>query len=571
MVWAVGRTTVAGASASASDGLVADTRRPGVLALDLDVHEVSGHAGPPPADAEGPAALVLDLLQESGPAGLSRMYADGAFILVDPDRRRVVLWRDPLGTRPLFIARIPRGLVLASDLRSVVAHPEVAGRLDLAYAHALLLDHAFFHPTRTLIDGVTKAVPGDLLELGADEGTRHPTWRPSEIPARTGSSLPDLAAEACALTREAVRCRLGTDRSTTAAHLSGGLDSSSIAVLAARELRAQGDELVAAYSWAPSPDAFGPVRPDERWLPQQVADDEQLLLRWSQLNEDDVDDFLYRDIALRPRETLHFEIGVSRVAAEAGARQMMSGWGGDEFLVFNGRGYFADLARRGRIIATHRALDEHARILGRTPWRSWRARVAVPLLPQRLIHHRRRVVRTDLPSELRPAVARQLAAVEPLRHPSLVERPGVRRMQLDLLNHGHLSNRMDAWASRGVEVGILYRFPMLDRRLVEFALSLPPEAYMHAGWKRWIYREAMNGVLPDAVRWNPDKFDVAAAAHLSSLHRRVIPTRGPVRLEEHRDNPYVDVDVLLDRTHVSPSNTAGNALWLAFCSLSPPD
>jgi asparagine synthase (glutamine-hydrolysing) len=58
-------------------------------------------------------------------------------------------------------------------------------------------------------------------------------------------------------------------------------------------------------------------------------------------------------------------------------------------------------------------------------------------------------------------------------------------------------------AAAGVEA----RYPFWDKRLVEFSLSLPPEEFCDLGWGRLILRRAMEGVLPDAVRWRRDKFD----------------------------------------------------------------
>jgi asparagine synthase (glutamine-hydrolysing) len=254
---------------------------------------------------------------------------------------------------------------------------------------------------------------------------------------------------------------------------------------------------------------------------------------------------------------------------------MFSGWGGDELIAFNGRGYFADLARHGRLATIQRELRLRSRIQGGSLRGAWKARVLLPLLPDMALRQGPREP-PRLPAELRPEFARVLAAVEPLDHAYPRERPGVRRMQVSLLEFGHLQYRMESWAAHGAALGLTYTFPLLDRRIMEFALSLPGRMFFRDGWKRWLYRTAMEGILPDVVRWNPKKFDNAAAHQLRSV---LLEPAGVYRepLLERQDNPLVDVGILLaeqdrqQQLHPSPppSLPVGRAAWLAFTRLQP--
>jgi asparagine synthase (glutamine-hydrolysing) len=289
----------------------------------------------------------------------------------------------------------------------------------------------------------------------------------------------------------------------------------------------------------------------------------------------------YRDIALRPREALLFEIATSRHAVDAGVRTLFSGWGGDELLAFNGRGYFADLARRGHLATVQRELRLRAEIHGGSVLGAWKGRVLLPLLPDAVVK-RGSSARPPLAAELRPDLARVLERVEPLHDPHLRERPGIRRMQLVLLRLGHLHYRAEAWAAHGASIGLTYTFPLLDRRIIEFALSLPGRMYFRDGWKRWLYRTAMEGTLPETLCWNPAKFDSAAEAQLRRVMSDAVPGFRQ-RLLEHRDNPLVDVQVILDeqdrqeRMRAAPDHLprpappapVGTAAWLAFTSLRP--
>jgi asparagine synthase (glutamine-hydrolysing) len=162
-----------------------------------------------------------------------------------------------------------------------------------------------------------------------------------------------------------------------------------------------------------------------------------------------------------------------------------------------------------------------------------------------------------------------LSSVEPLPYPTIRERPGLRKRQIELLRSGHLQYRMESWAAHGADFGLAYEYPLLDRRIIEFALSIPDHLYFKHGWKRWLYRTATEGVLPDSVRWNPHKFDMAMLAGMRSLDAE-IGAGYRARLESRRDNPYVDVDRIIDQQGRTSQPDVGSAAFLAFVEIPPP-
>jgi asparagine synthase (glutamine-hydrolysing) len=76
----------------------------------------------------------------------------------------------------------------------------------------------------------------------------------------------------------------------------------------------------------------------------------------------------------------------------------------------------------------------------------------------------------------------------------------VRATQARRLLDGHLQQRMEAWAAHGAADGVDYRYPLLDRRLLEFCFGLPPDAFAPTDPPRPLLRAAMAGLLPDPVR-----------------------------------------------------------------------
>jgi asparagine synthase (glutamine-hydrolysing) len=82
---------------------------------------------------------------------------------------------------------------------------------------------------------------------------------------------------------------------------------------------------------------------------------------------------------------------------------------------------------------------------------------------------------------------------------------------------GHLTRRIEAWATYGAERGITYGYPLLDKRLLTFCLGLPTDALYHRGETRALFRRAVADVLPDSVRLKPIKSEPANLARLTCL------------------------------------------------------
>jgi asparagine synthase (glutamine-hydrolysing) len=525
--------------------------------------------------------LVLRAYQRWGTRFADRLVGDGAFALWDASAQRLICWRDPVGVRPLYYYHVPgRRLVISSDLQSIAAHSATPSALDLPYTRAFLASELFQHPTRTMIQGVCKLPAAHILVFDRNGVHLQRYWEPGSVAERANVDDGECVEELRALLRQSISARLPATGEGVGAHLSGGLDSSSVALTTAAMLEGRGHAL-SAFSWSPPREVLPAVKMDERDLVEAVAQFAAVRTHYTRLQPADIVDIAYRDVALRPRATLNFEVATSRQAVDAGVRTILSGWGGDEVIAFNGRGYFADLARRGRLATVQRELRLRSKIHGGSLRGAWKARVLLPLLPDRALRNGSGGP-PPLPTGLRPEFAHVLAKVEPLEHPYPRERPDVHRMQAALLRFGHLHYRMEAWAAHGAAIGLTYRFPLLDRRIMEFALSLPGQMFFRDGWKRWLYRTAMEGILPDLVRWNPTKYDNAAARQLVNVLREPADVYRD-RLLERQGNPLVDVNVLLaERERQQQQRSSSNGAsppssdkpapggsWLAFTRLLP--
>ena len=177
------------------------------------------------------AAWGLDCL-----ARIEGMYA---FALWRPAERVLYLVRDPMGVKPLYWCRLPRGrgIAFASELKGLLALPGQAVSIDRRALGQFLELGYTFDDQRTCIEGVNKLPPAHMLALSPDTLDAKPRryWAPSLEPTDPGraEALCDELYETLALV---TRQHLVADV-PTALLLSGGLDSSILAALASRQQR----------------------------------------------------------------------------------------------------------------------------------------------------------------------------------------------------------------------------------------------------------------------------------------------------------------------------------------------
>src|SRR5271166_3715965 len=184
----------------------------------------------------GDTAVMLRALGLHGPGGVSWFRGMFAFACWDPKERRLLLARDPLGIKPLYLARSSDpnagwSVAFASEVRALLA----SGLLGTPHldpqAVASSVWNGFVVGPRTAVKGVDLLWPGRLLEFdGAGKEVRQQDfWR---IPDRAPDQIMDEHGLA-AILEEGLRLHLASDV-PLAIFLSGGVDSSAMANLAQR-------------------------------------------------------------------------------------------------------------------------------------------------------------------------------------------------------------------------------------------------------------------------------------------------------------------------------------------------
>jgi asparagine synthase (glutamine-hydrolysing) len=183
-----------------------------------------------PASSLSDGDLLLRLFARKGPEGLAS--ARGMFAMAVWDGSQLYLISDPVGSMSVFYCRSNGKFIAANSLR-VFKRFEISHELDYR-SLGLFLSMAYLPGAHTLISGTKKLLPGCCMRVARDGRCSTVNyWEPRE-PAATGLNPPELYAERLkAILEDSVKSCLPKDEEV-GVFLSGGIDSSLVAILAAR-------------------------------------------------------------------------------------------------------------------------------------------------------------------------------------------------------------------------------------------------------------------------------------------------------------------------------------------------
>jgi asparagine synthase (glutamine-hydrolysing) len=487
-VWADGSVALAASPARLGDRLfvAADAR---IDARDDLLARLAGQGRPAAADLSD-AELLLHAYDVWAEACLQHLLGDFSFALWDATRRRLLCAVDPLGVKPFYFAE--RGGLFAgsNSLACVRFHPQVRDDLDEVAVGDFLFSGLYQDRGRTIYADVARLPPGHFLVVD-DGGTRlhrYFDWpEPAEGPPRRAGDVIDGFQE---LLGRAVADRLRTPR--VAVYMSGGLDSTLVALTAKRELARR----FGAFELAAFTRVSGGLVPDqERQYAAQAASGLSI-----SIDVQDCDAGLPFDWVGRlapPEPIARVALGPELdQAARLGARfsVALTGYDGDALL-----GAAIHLHWRDRLV--------QGRWLGLARDFAWVAarRRAIPPMGARtmvagwLARRRGSDAAPVRPPWMRESLWLQAGLAERWRPPPRQAAGQARGQALRMFVQPAWRAVFDRYdpALSGVPVDV--RHPLLDLRLIRFAFALPAVPWCVD--KELLRRSAAG--LPDDVRRRP--------------------------------------------------------------------
>ena len=527
--------------------------------------EAAGHRYRTRSDTE----TIVHAYEEWGDECVHRFRGMFAFGIWDATRRRLLLVRDRLGVKPLYWARAGDRLLFASEIKAILASGLVEARANETLLPELLATR-YTSGTETLFMGIHKLLPGHRLvfEHGGVTITKYwdvPVDGPDPALAALGERA--LVDQFRSLLQESVRLRLMADV-PLGMFLSGGIDSSAIAALMAREI----DRPIETFSVA-----FADRRFSELAYARQVA--RAVGANSHEIVIDDHDFFgalprliWHEDepIAHPSSVPLHF---VSALAREH-VKVVLTGEGSDELL--------AGYGKYPRALLNWQAGGVYERLVPAVV-RTAVASAVVPRIPGWIGRYARRsflaMPRTADAIFMDNFAGMPLALQHELLHSSTLHEADPYRSSLAYFSRAngrsgmlgrllytdlktYLVELLMKQDQMSMSTSIESRVPFLDHKLVEFAARLPDRLKLSGFTTKRILREAIRGLLPDEIlRRKKMGFPVPFGRWLQGGWNDV--ARDVLLDRRTRERGLIDVKAvgtLLD-DHGTGRRPAGDAVW----------
>jgi asparagine synthase (glutamine-hydrolysing) len=500
--------------------------------------------------------LILKAYEKWGQDCPGKLVGDFVFAIWDGRERTLFCARDHIGAKPFYYYRSERLFIFASEIKALFTNEWVPRRLN----ELRVADHlAFFVEDKTITyyQDIYRLPPAHsmLVNPSAVEIRAYWSLDPSrEIKLKSDEEYAEAFRDVFS---QAVNCRLRSAY-PIGSTLSGGLDSSSIACLARDLLVENGGQSLHTFS------AIFPSLPPEdlRRIDERSYMDAVLAMGGFEphfIHADclspleDLDRvFWHQDEAVfAPNLYLHWAI--FQLAQQQGVRVILDGVDGDT-VISHGLERLADLARTGR----WKSLLSEAIALSDQPGVSASPRKIIgrfgfgPLVPQPAVDIWRSVRGEQLSiwppfSVVDPGFAYRIGLDQHIKALAGEDNHPLRSARYEhwySLNSGLLPPMLEILDKVSAAFSLETRYPYFDRRLMEFCLALPSDQKLSSGWTRIVQRRAMQGILPEEVRWRFAKAELGPNLVRQLLNYETETLEEVILHNPGVVEPYVDLPAL---------------------------
>lgn len=482
---------------------------------------IEGHLYAHPFEEENIPQAIAVAYQNNELAFLDQLNGDFSIGIFDFQKNKHFLIKDHLGIVPLSYANVEGVLYFSNDTMGLTKGLLGQQKMDthyLASTFFLFEENYAFTP----ISCVHKVEPGHVLKIDKEKQSSEPYWFPEKEVKRSKKSTNQIRKEVEKQIEKSVQIRSNSDY-TCGAHSSGGLDSGVIAYFSHQQHSDQTDFPV--FCWSPS----------TSYYPTQIANDERNRVEkqsrhhgfhpyYCNLTDTDYQNALKNWRA--PSETL-FESCVLRHANKLSVNLIFSGWGGDEFISMGSPFLEYDLF-----------WSFHWKKLFQITQRKTVRGILATLMHNVFFPKRKRVYLQLKTSKSLFHHIRSIVPENRARHLHRFYYTSRKGAQLANIHYKHLSQRCEDWYVMGQRNGVEYRYPLLDKTLIEYLLQVPTALYVYKGMDRGLLRFVAEGkLLPEQVRAN-SKSDPVRNRFVSELTLR--STREQMdRFDKFKQNPYL--------------------------------
>jgi len=463
--------------------------------------------------------LILSCYAKWGRGCLSYIVGEFSFALWDTCRNELFCAIDRMGAKNFFYRFIEdKAILLYSNKLGELAG---ASGYEVKVNETYLLDYlcgTYQESSKTVYGDIFCLPPGGALFFS---NGYLDCWQYHIVDNRCvseGKKSINYSVELTALLHEVVQCRLSNSPKSPpyGVLLSGGLDSTAITSIVSRLLQGRKGDLV-SFSQVLPIDYVGGER-DERSFVEQAKSDigvrGQYCTKTGFMNHDIFTSYFQSKYTMPFNPFLCISDSLSKLVAESAVKVLFTGNGGDHIASHNGSGVLPFLAIRGRWFVLSKLLKKISSVEHRSLLSMLKTDVVKPLLPESGL---------NLYYDLK-GIKRKIWANSVFLRKKCIgnyfpdKRATSLGSYLDYSRRMPPSQQVSLWINRGFfkifydldeyileRYGVQCHHPLLDSRVIDFILTIPPTELIADGWRRGLFRKAIDGIVPVEIQYRKGK------------------------------------------------------------------
>ena len=437
------------------------------------------------------------------------LLGDFAFAIWNNSTKELFCARDHFGTKPLFYSFNGEDFIFSSEINAILSQSDLDFSIDEQYI-ADTLSIIKSEKNRTTYNEIKKLPPAHslLFKMKALEIT--PYWKLTPQKQLTGNES-DILNQFKEILIKSVECRIQPNLKT-GAELSGGLDSSSIAAIASRFTK------LSTFSHILPGHQLGKIHPfkDERKFIKQLTDycsieDSFFITSETAGIVDALKENVEHSGFVSQQNFATFSDHLYQTAAKNSISVLLSGFSGDEVITSKSGNYLLELAVNNEWEEIKEDLKNQ-----NIKKQSYYRKLGILYIKSRFPGMYAFLSRFKNKNNWWKSKYENLALnkqfekkwnIKKRYYDYYLQETGtaLQSRNIERITHPHVAQRLEYSAIAARKHGIEYRYPFLDKRLIEFYLSMPPRLKARNGIVRYAIREAMKEILPEGIRLRNDK------------------------------------------------------------------
>ena len=423
-------------------------------------------------------------------------YINGEFavVIIDNLKNKVHLFRDHIGIRPLTYFFDGSKLIFASHQFAIqkLVKSKLCEKMIVYYDSKIKKYYNY-----TFFENIYKVIPGYSIVFSTNYKKENKYWKPENIKINKSLSYDDSVKKLRELIVKATLNRV--EEGKIGIHISGGIDSTGVGAILADNIENNGRMI--GYSW--TPDELNEVDltlkgGNEKEFIDEFSKGKNIEIKYTKtVKHEFIDDSLIPEF-----ESMFIEHPTMKLAFSDNVSTLFSGWGGDEFVSISTRGVYNYLFFSFKWIELLKLILKYGinRFIGK-----FRIEILPLLVPFGLVSSFGNKINKQVKLYKFAFILKHFKSIFFADKKNIFGYGSRTKFMINLLENYHIPERIDSWSLFSEKYKFEYKYPLLDKDVLEFWFSIPLE-YNYKDMKaRLLYKEAMKGILTESIRTRNDK------------------------------------------------------------------